>query len=432
MLNDECTMIKRCGIHYGLSFITHHLSFIIIFMPEFLYTARDNAGQKITGTLSAAGLREAAATLTARAVFPLEIRDAARVTQTQKIRRIPAQLQAVTFGQLADLLKSGVPLLRALEVVQKQTSHAGLKQVLGEVHHAVEQGASLADALGRFPRVFGEMAINMVRAGSEGGFLEEALNRIAEFTEAQDDLKKRTLGAIIYPIVLAVVGGGIVTVLLVFFVPMFKDFFAQMRERGELPFMTECLLGTSDTLRSYGLYILAVGAAAGYLIRRQLTTESGRLWRDRLKLRLPLAGPVFQQLAVSRFCRVLGTLLRNGVPILRSLEIARDATSNRVLGAAIARATENVTAGQALAGPLGTSGRFPPAVVEMIAVAEQANNLETVLIDIAEAMEKRMWRKLDLAVRLIEPLLLLVMAGLVLLMVISLLVPVIKMSTMLT
>jgi general secretion pathway protein F len=397
-------------------------------MPEFHYTARDDAGQKVTGTLSAAGLREAAATLNARAVFPLEIRDAAPLKASQKVGRISDQLKATTFGQLGDLLRSGVPLLRALEVVEKQTSHAGLKQVLGEVHHAVEQGSSLAEALAHFPRVFGEMVVNMVRAGSEGGFLEEALNRIADFTEAQDDLKKRTLGAIVYPAVLAVVGVTIVTVLLVFFVPMFKGFFEQLEKRNELPPLTVGLLWLSNTLRTYGLFLVAGLAVAGYFVRRQLKTDAGRLWRDRMKLRLPLAGPIFQQLAVSRFCRVLGTLLRNGVPILRSLEIVREATGNRVLGAAIAEAAENVTAGQSLAEPLGASGRFPPAVIEMIAVAEQANNLESVLVVIADSLEKRMWRKLDMAVRLLEPLLLIIMAGLVLMMAIALMYPILKLS----
>ena len=143
-----------------------------------------------------------------------------------------------------------------------------------------------------------------------------------------------------------------------------------------------------------------------------------------------MLGPVFLGLAVARFCRVLGTLLHNGVPILRSLEISRDATGNRVLAAAIGDATENISAGQSLAAPLGASGKFPPVVVEMIAVAEQANNLENVLLSVADSMERRTWRRLDLTVRLIEPILLLVLAGVILMLVIALLVPVIKMSGM--
>jgi general secretion pathway protein F/type IV pilus assembly protein PilC len=148
-----------------------------------------------------------------------------------------------------------------------------------------------------------------------------------------------------------------------------------------------------------------------------------------LRIRLPLVGPVFLGLAVARFCRVFGTLLHNGVPILRSLQISKDAAGNRVLAAAIADATENISAGQSLAGPLGASGQFPPVVVEMIAVAEQANNLETVLLAVADSLERTTWRRLDLTVRLIEPLMLLILAGIILVLVIALLLPVLKMST---
>ena len=176
------------------------------------------------------------------------------------------------------------------------------------------------------------MAVSMVRAGGEGGFLEEALARVAEFTETQDDLKKRTIGAVAYPAFLAVAGTIIVAVLVIFFVPKFSELFARLRERGELPVLTELLLATSALLRRWGLPLLAVAIAGGWWARRWLNTDAGRWWRDRIRLRLPLAGPVFLGLAVARFCRVLGTLLHNGVPILRSLQISRDATGNRVLG----------------------------------------------------------------------------------------------------
>ncbi len=397
-------------------------------MPEFQYIARDSTGQKISGTISAAGRREATAALVVRSLFPVEINDAVRLAAPQQVRRVPAQLLAVTFSQLADLLRSGVPLLRALDVMQKQTSHSGLNQILGEVHHQVEEGATLAEAMGRFPRIFSEMAVSMVRAGGEGGFLEEALTRVAEFTESQEDLKKRTLGAIAYPAFLTVVGLIVVTVLIVFFVPKFSDLFARLRERNELPPITDWLLWLSDTLRAYGWLILIVLGVGTWFARRWLLTPEGRYWRDRLELRLPLIGPILQNLAVARFCRVLGTLLHNGVPIIRSLEISRDVTGNRVLGTAIGEATENISAGQSLAEPLAASGHFPPAVVEMIAVAEQANNLENVLLGVADSLEKRTWRKLDLAVRLIEPVLLLILAAAVLMVVIALLLPMLRMS----
>ncbi|MGD0654290.1 MAG: type II secretion system F family protein [Thermoguttaceae bacterium] len=397
-------------------------------MTDFQYIARDNTGQKISGMIQAAGRREATAALVARSLFPVEIGESVKSIEPKKVRRVPGQLLSTTFAQMADLLHSGVPLLRSLEVIQKQTTHAGLNHILEEIHHQVEEGATLADAMNRFPRIFNDMSISMIRAGGEGGFLEEALSRVAQFTEAQEDMKKRTLGAVAYPAFLCVVGVTVVTVLIVFFVPQFGDLFARLRERNELPAATDWLLWLSDMLRTHGWWMLPALIAGGWFSRHWLLTQKGGMWLDRLKLKLPLVGPILQSLAVARFCRILGTMLRNGVPILRSLEISRNATGNRVLGEAIAEATENISAGQSLAEPLRASGRFPPTVVEMIAVAEQANNLENVLLDVADSLEKTTWRKLDLAVRLIEPILLLILAAAVLLVVVALLLPMFKMS----
>ena len=221
-------------------------------MPEFKYTARDQSGQMVTGTLTAANRREATASLAGRSIFPLTVNDAGAGVEFSRVRRVPGTLLSMAYGQMADLLRSGVPLLRAIEVVEKQASHAGLKAILGEIHRRVEDGSTLADAMARFENVLGEMAVSMVRAGGEGGFLEEALARVAQFTETQDDLKKRTMGAIAYPAFLAVVGTIIVVVLVVFFVPKFGELFQQLREKGELPAVTEWLLATSAFMRTLG------------------------------------------------------------------------------------------------------------------------------------------------------------------------------------
>jgi type II secretory pathway component PulF len=397
-------------------------------MPDFSYVARDSSGGKVSGSISADGRREALAALAGQALFPIEVRADSPVVEDHRVRRVPAQLLANTYGQMADLLRSGVPLLRSLEVLQRQTSHAGLSQVLGQMHRQIEDGATMAEAMGRFERIFGEMTVSMIRAGGEGGFLEEAFSRVAEFTEAQEDLKKRTIGALVYPLFLAAVGTVVVTVLIVFFVPRFESLFAQLRERGELPAVTTGLLWTSHQAWRWGWLVLILLVGAGWYVRRWLRTEAGRFWWDRIRLKLPLVGPIFLSLAVARFCRVLGTLLRNGVPILRSLQSSSEATANRVLGAAIRKASESISAGQPLAKPLAASGQFPLLVVEMIAVAEQSNTLEKVLLEIADALERRTWRQLDLAVRLIEPILLLILAGAVLVVVIALLLPVFRMG----
>lgn len=397
-------------------------------MPSFAYTAYTKEGERVTGSVIAVNERDALSVLTGKSLYPLEVTpDERRVMW--KGRRIKGQTMAVFYSQLAGLLHSGVPLLRALNVLQEQSTDDRLKMVLAEIHQQVEDGASLAEAMARYPRAFSEMAINMIRAGGEGGFLEESLERVAAFTEQQEDLKARTAGALAYPAFLAVAGTVIVTVLIVFFVPRFEELFAQLRERGELPALTIWLLGLSRFLQSWGIVLLPLLLIAGLLLSIQARTERGRRFVDYWKIRLPLLGSVFRNLAVARFCRVLGTLLRNGVPILRSLEISRDATGNRVLSEAIEHASENVTAGESLARPLKASGHFPPNVIEMIVVAEESNTLEKVLVETADQLERQTARRLDLAVRLLEPILLLILAGCVLIVVIALLVPVIKMSS---
>lgn len=399
-------------------------------MPEFQYVAVDLQGKKTSGTISAATQREAVAAIGARDLFPVTVTGEDIGEVRKRVKRVPAQTMAVVYGQLADLLRSGVPLLQALNIIRVQTSHAGLKDILAEVHRRVQDGASLADAMARFPSVFGEMAVSMVRAGGEGGFLEEALLRVAEFTEAADDLRKRVIGAMAYPILLLVFGTMVVAALLIFLVPMFDTLFESLRQRGEMPAFTEWLLGVSNWLQGWGMWVFPAALVGAWGVRQWFKTDNGRMIWDRYILVTPMIGPVVLNFAVARFCRVLGTLLRNGVSILRALDISADATGNRVLGEAIQKATKNISAGQKLATPLAASGHFPSMVVEMISVAEESNTLETVLIDIAESLERRTWRRLDLVVRLLEPILLMLVAALVLVVVVALLLPVFNMSKM--
>ncbi|MBL9094657.1 MAG: type II secretion system F family protein [Planctomycetaceae bacterium] len=398
-------------------------------MPEFAYIARDVGGRKVAGKLSAGTQAEALALLSGQQLFPLSVEADAATVRAGRGRKVKTALLTTFYGQLADLLRSGVPLLRALEVLRKQASQPALVEVLARVQDDVKDGKPLAEAFARHPRVFGDMAVSMVRAGTEGGFLEEALERVAEFTEKQDELRGRTQGALAYPVFLGVVGAAVVAVLLVFFVPKFEGLFARLRQRGELPAMTDWLLAFSGFLRGWWLPLFIVAAALGTWLWMQLKTDAGRLKLDQWKLKIPMVSPIFINFAVARFCRVLGTMLHNGVPILRSLEISASATGNKVLAAAVGKASENISAGQSLAKPLAAGGFFPPAVVEMIAVAEESATLDTVLVRIADGLERRTWRQLDLFVRLLEPLMLLLLALVVLFLAVALLMPVIKMSS---
>jgi general secretion pathway protein F/type IV pilus assembly protein PilC len=268
----------------------------------------------------------------------------------------------------------------------------------------------------------------MVRAGLEGAFLEESLKRVAGFLAQQETLKARLIGAMTYPVILAIAGLSVTTVLLVFFVPKFSELFARLEARGGLPWATVSLLWLSNALGRYGLFIIAALAGGVVLLRRQLRTPRGRTLVDRWKLRIPVAGPVFLGFAVSRFCRVLGTLLHNGVPLLKSLHISSESTGNRLLAQAIRQAAQNVSAGDRLAQPLAQCGLIPRPVMAMISVAEESNNLEEVLITIADGIDHQTSQRLDLMVRMIEPLMLLVMAGIILFVLMALLLPVFEMS----
>jgi general secretion pathway protein F/type IV pilus assembly protein PilC len=398
-------------------------------MPEFAYVARDTTGRRIEGTLAAATEREVVASLSAKDLFPLKVMAADKYGGSTRLIKVKPRVMAATYSQLASLLGSGVPLLRSIEVIRQQTPHKNLSVILEDIYNRVQEGSTLGDAMARHPRAFGELATSIVRAGGEGGFLEEALERLARFTEQQDELRGRVVGALAYPAILATLGTVIVNVLVIFFVPKFKDLFARLEERGELPTLTTALLSTSEFMQRYGWLVLIALFAAGMVVRNKFRTPEGRLWLDRWRLKLPAVGGIYLSLAVSRFCRVLGTLLAGGVPIVRSLEISADSTGNRVLSTAVRNAAENISAGQSLAEPLKESGQFPADVVEMISVGEQSNNLEKVLPHIADTLERDTWRRLDLFVRLLEPLMLMIMAGIVLIVVIALLVPVLKMST---
>lgn len=402
-------------------------------MSQYAYVARDLSGKKVTGTVDAGNTREATSQLAAQSLFPIEVKvtDAKAAANKSALtnRRVKGQVMANFYSQMSSLLRSGVPMLRALTVLSQQSTDATLSAVLTEIRGRVEEGEPLGQAMARYPKVFSDMGVNMTRAGAEGGFLEDALERVGTFTELQEDLKGRTISALAYPIFLFGVGSIVITILIVFFVPKFDMMFDRLRDKGQMPWVTDALLSFSRMLQSYGWLVLLAMGAAFFLLRMKLSSEAGKDWADRVKLKVPVLGGILMNLAVARFCRVLGTLLANGVPILKSLDISRTATGNRLLSRSIADAAENIRSGDSLASPLKSSGHFPLTVVEMISVAEESNSLDRVLPEIADSLEKRTFRRLDLFVRLLEPVMLLVMAMLVMLVVLALLVPVIRSST---
>jgi general secretion pathway protein F/type IV pilus assembly protein PilC len=299
-----------------------------------------------------------------------------------------------------------------------------------QVHDHVAEGESLDQAVARYPKVFSTLTVSMIRAGSEGAFLEEALLRIATFLELQEELKSRVKGAMVYPVILMTVGTVVTLALVVFFVPKFESLFQRLESRGAgLPAATEILLASSHFLMAYGLLVLLASLPLVLGLVKLLKSPQGQSWLDRVKLRLPLAGRIFHDTAVSRFCRVLGTLLRNGVPILKALQISSGSVGNQVLAQAILNSAENISAGQTLSAPLAACGLIPASTMAMIRIAEESNSLDTVLVGIADSIDKRIEKQLNLMVRFIEPVMLVTIGVAILFVMVALLLPIIEAST---
>jgi general secretion pathway protein F/type IV pilus assembly protein PilC len=401
-------------------------------MQAFAYTARDMKGQDIQGLITADSRRDVMSLLTDRSLFPIKV-EPAKKKPTLTIGfggRITTELLGATLTQLSDLLSNGVPLLQGLEILIRQSPSERMQTVLADIRARISEGQQLHEAMAVHSDVFNQLTLSIVRAGTEGAFLEQSLQQTAEFLERQEELNAKIRGAMAYPAFLSVAGISVTIVLIVFFVPKFADMFSELERNGTLPAATILLLWLSDILGSiYGILVAVgfVGAVVG--IRKWMATPRGRETIDGTKTKLPVFGPLFLNGATSRFCRILGTLLRNGVPMLKALEISSDSAGNVVLGTAIRNSAENISSGATLSEPLSACGLIPGNVMAMISIAEEANNLEEVLNKIADGLDKKVSRQLDTMVRLIEPALLMVMGSAVLFVIVALLLPVFEMSS---
>lgn len=402
-------------------------------MPDFAYDALTTAGQRTHGVIEAGSRKDAVQRLRQRELRPVSVTatkapggrfDLATIAPVKK------EQIADFCVQLSDLLNNGVPMLEALSILGEVSVHPRLKSAAGRIHDAVAEGANLDQAMAAEPGIFTELTLSMVRAGQEGAFLEEALQRTAIFLRKQDEMRSKIVGALTYPLILGIVGTLITALMIVFMVPKFQPFFDRLEQSGQgLPLVTVLLLGISDLLMSFGwlLPLLVIGVVV--LLRRALRTDVGRLRWDTWRLKIPIIGEIFHDAAVSRACRVLGTLLRNGVPLLKSLRISSESTGNRVLQEVMVRSAANVTTGDTLAKPLAASGLIPPQIMAMIRIAEESNTLDDVLVKIADRIDQRIERRLEVMVRMIEPLMLVLIGGMVMFVIVGVLLPVFDLNS---
>jgi len=397
-------------------------------MPMFYYRAADATGNIVQGSLEAREERLVVQHLQQGGLIPLRISGEEKTQGWQKglgIRRRRVSLnQVLHFTQeLAALLKAGLPLDRSLQALLTVTKRPGLKAILSQLLQDLQAGKSLSDALSRHP-VFSPLYISVVRAGEAGGFLEVALSRLGEYLKTVSELRGYLFSALIYPIILAIVGSLSVIVMLVYVVPRFELFFQEMGQ--SLYWTTRVLLGSSQAFRAYWWLGGLLTVLAGLVFLRLIRTSRGRLILDRVKLRAPLVGTLTRQVTAAFFAKTLGTLLNNGVTLVVSLQVVINTVTNRYLAQSFSGVLEEIKKGQRLSVLLKKTDVFPELFLQMIAIGEETGHLAEMLLSAADSLETEARAGVRRLLALLEPLLILTMALLVAFIIVSLLLPILN------
>jgi general secretion pathway protein F len=399
-------------------------------MPTFRYSAFRAAGSEVAGTIDAENLRDARLRLKSQGLYPKElVPDTEPPGGTQRRswrRRVSIADLSLMTRRLATLIGSAVPVFEAVTTLYEQERPGELKNILNRVRDRLAEGSTLAKALGGEPHVFSESYISMVAAGEASGALEIVLEKLAGFQEDQEAVRSKIVTSLAYPILMLVVGSGVMLFLLAFVVPKIITVFQE--GKATLPLITIVLIKVSTLLqKGWWLLVLAgCGALLGYdRLRRR---ESVRQWQDRWLLRLPLVGPLMQRLILSRFAKVLGLLLASGVPVTRAMEITGDVVVNREYRGCLAQVREELIQGGTLAAGLGKNPLFPPLLVHMVAVGEKGGELEQMLAKAGGAFEKEFDTAVTRSMALLEPLLVLGMGICVGFVVIAVLLPIFQLN----
>jgi type II secretory pathway component PulF len=406
-------------------------------MATFEYKALQPNGSIKLGQVDAGGRQDAMQMIEAQGLTPLRIAEtgaspsqpsrgglkAPAAPWTFKSTRVPFSALEDFTRSLSSLLTAGVPLSRALTILYKECSNPVAGAKWKELHDLVIDGIALAEAMNRSPATFPRVYVAMVEAGEAGGFLDVVLGQIADFQAREKELRAKVSAALMYPAVLLFLAVAVVIFLLVFFIPRFQTLFEGFD--AALPLITQVIVGVSDTIRHYGLYVLAAVIAAIYFARDWLRRDSGRRAWERTLLRLPVVGPLAAQIAMARFCRMLGTLLGAGVSLMNGLNVARRSLGYQTLIDLISDSTERVKKGESLASSLGNCRAiFTGSTLEMISVAEESGRLDQELVRLAGVTEITLDRQLKTAVALAEPLMLFVIAAFIGLIFIGMVLPI--------
>lgn len=396
------------------------------------YNAKDRNGKAVAGLMEANSESEAAELLHKKELIVLSIEESKKTQAKTKAKTKKVKLDdlVVFTRQLATMIDSGISLVHALNILSEQIENKSLKDVVSSARQDIEAGMSFCDALAKHPKVFSDLFINMVRAGETSGMLNEVLDRLASYLEKSSALARKIRSSLVYPAVVVSMAILITAVLLLKVVPTFKGIFEILG--GQLPLPTRILIGLSDLLRYYFLYLVGFLIGLSFLFKKYISTEKGHYNFDRKKLSAPVLGPLFRKLAIAKFSRTFATLVKSGVAVLSALEIVAKTSGNKVVEGAVMDCTKSVRDGEPLSQPLSKSGIFPPMVCRMISVGEQTGQLEKMLSKIADFYDEQVDAAAQALTSMIEPLVIgflgIVIGGIV----ISLFLPIFKITELIS
>lgn len=402
-------------------------------MAVFRYSAKDQTGRMISGVIEADSdamvvdrLRDMGFFITAleRTVERTDV-----MQYLQGLFGIGLKDLAIFSRQFSTMVNSGLSLVRTLSILEQQTVNKRLREITAQVRADVEAGRPLSDAMGKHPKAFSSLYVNMVKAGETGGVLDEVLDRVATYLEKEQALRSKIRSAMVYPLLLTIAALGGLFFMTIVILPQFENLFRELGGSGTLPLPTQIAIAVSAGIRRYWYIGLAITVVLVYVLRRYLQTTDGRQRYDRFKLKMPVLGELNRKIVVARFTRTLGTLIASGVPIMQSLEVVSKAIDNTVIGQAIDAVRASIREGQTIAIPLQFSGVFPPMVVQMAKVGEETGQLEQMLEKVADFYDVEVETTVASLTSLLEPLLIIFMGVIVGAMVIALYLPIFQLAT---
>lgn len=404
-------------------------------MPVYEYRALDKKGKHVKGIIDADSAVTARNKLRSSGIYPTDLKETSSRPKAQVSGQVnlssifrtikPTELSTMT-RQMATLMEAGISLIASLELLITQQANPALKKMLAQIKESVNEGNSLADSLSQHPKYFTSIYINMVKAGEASGSLDVVLERLADFSENHEAIKGRFKAAMVYPIIMLIIGILALLILVTFVVPRFVEVFQEMERT--LPLPTLIVIGTSNFLKSYWWVILIIMGMLTYPAQKFKKSRKGQdLW-DRFKLSSPVIGAVNSRIIMARFARTLASLIQSGVTLISSLEIVRNIVNNIHIAEVIDNAIADIREGQSLAGSLSKSPLIPPVVSQMISVGEQSGDMEKMLFKVAEIYEQEAESQLTAMTSLLEPVMLLGMAIAVGFIAFSILLPILEMS----